>query len=175
MAAPISANKKLAFSKTTYWLVPTLTVTGPLATEINSASGLNITGFLLGDQADPSGSTNKVDLPRLLLETTLTESLDATKVSVPDFRGVFDPQASAGANDKKFWALVGTGYSGYLVRRQNVVNSVSDAVSAGQFVDWFQVSSSIPVPTASASDASGIYVFDVSFACVTFKFNMAVS
>src|SRR5690349_5801123 len=101
MAAPIAVNKKQSFAKTTYWLVPTLTVTGPLATEINSVSGLNITGFLLGDQADPSGSTNKVDLPRLMTETTSTETLDATKVTVPDFRGGFDPQAAAAANDKK--------------------------------------------------------------------------
>ena len=175
MAAPISASKKTALGKTTYWLVPTLTTTGPLVTEVNSVSGLNITGFLLGDQADPSGSTNKVDLPRLLLETTTTETLDATKVSVPDFRGVFDPQAAAGANDKKFWALVKDGYTGYLIRRQQAVNSVSDAVTTGQFIDWFAVNSSIAVPTASAADASGIYVFDVSFACSAFKFNVAVS
>jgi hypothetical protein len=175
MAAPIKPGKKTVLGKTAYWLVPTLTTTGPLVTEVNSASGLNITCYLLGDQAAPAAETGKVELPRLLCETSTTETLDATKVTIPDFRGLFDPQAAAAHNDKKFWALVKDGYSGYLVRRSNVVAVTDAAITAGQFVDWFQVSGSIGMPTESAADASGLYVFDVSFACVAYGLNVAVA
>jgi hypothetical protein len=175
MAAPISVGKKTVLGKTSWWIVPTLTTTGPLVTEVNSVSGLNITGFLLGDQDSPGGDTPKVELPKLLLETSTTETLDATKVTVPDFRFGWDPQASAAANDKKAWALLKDGYSGYLVSRDNVVSATSDAITAGQFINWFQVNASIGIPKKSATDASGIYVFDVSFACLTFKYNIAVA
>lgn len=175
MAAPIKPGKKTVLGKTAYWLVPTLTTTGPLATEINATGALNVTCYLLGDQAAPSGDTGKVDLPRLLCETSTTETLDVTKVTLPDFRFLWDPQAASSANDKKAWTLVKDGFAGYMVRRQNVISALDATVSAAQFVDWFQVQGSIGIPTESASDASGLYTFDVSFASLAFGFNVAVA
>jgi len=174
MAAPIKPSKKTVLGRTAYWLVPTLTTPIPLATEINATGALNVTCYLLGDQAAPSADTGKVELPRLLCETSTTETLDATKVTLPDFRFLWDPQATAVANDKKAWALVKDGFAGYLVRRQNVVSVTDASVTTGQFVDWFQVNGSVGVPTESAADASGLYVFDVSLACLAFGFNVAV-
>lgn len=175
MAAPLKPSKKPALGRTAWWLVPTLTTSGPLITEVNSASGLNVTCFLLGDQEDPSADTGKVELPRLLCETTTTETLDATKVTLPNFRFLWDPQASAAANDKKAWALVKDGYSGYLVRRDNVVSATDSASTAGQFIDWFQVNGSIGVPGKTSNDAAGLFSFDVTFACLAFGFNVALS
>lgn len=175
MAAPIKPSKNTVLGKTAYWLIPSLTESGPLATEVNSASGLNISCFLLADQATPGMDTSKVTLPRLLCETTTTESLDEQKVTVPDFRFLWDPQAAAGANDKKAWALLKDGFTGYLIRRDNVVSNLDAAVTAGQFIDWFQVEAKSPMPTASANDATGLFVFDVSFSCTDFALNKAVA
>lgn len=175
MAAPIKPSKNTVIGKTAYWLIPSLTEAGPLVTEVNSASGLNVTCFLLADQATPGMDTSKVTLPRLLCETTTTESLDEQKVTIPDFRFVWDPQAAAGANDKKAWALLKDGFTGYLIRRDNVVSNLDAAVTAGQFIDWFQVESKAPMPTASANDATGLFVFDVSFSCTDFALNKAVA
>jgi hypothetical protein len=67
------------------------------------------------------------------------------------------------------------GYTGFIARRQNVVSNVSDAVSAGQFVDVAAISTTIAIPNRSASDASGIYTFLVSMVPGAFKFNVAVA
>lgn len=175
MVAPISASKKTAIGKDSWWLFPTCAaLTAPTALEINSASGLNITGFVLAEQEGFDGSTNKITLPRLLVETTTQQGLDQTVFDLPDFQGVFDPQAAAAANDKKFWALVKSGYSGFIARRQNKVSNVSDAVVVGDFVDVAAVTGSVAVPGRSASDASGIYVFTVSFVPGPPQFNVAV-
>lgn len=175
MAAPIKPSKNTVIGKTSYWLVPTLTESGPLLAEVNSASGLNVTCFLLAEQSTPGMDTSKVTLPRLLCETTTTESLDEQKVTVPDFRFVWDPQADAGDNDKKAWALLKDGFDGYLVRRDNVVSTTDASLIADDWIDWFQVSSLSPMPTASANDATGLYVFDVAFSCTDFGLNVQVS
>lgn len=175
MTAPIKPSKKTTIGKTGYWLVPTITEATIAATEVNSGSGLNVTCFVLADQATPGMDTSKVTLPRTLCESTTTESLDEQKVTIPDFRFLWDPQAASGANDKKAWALLKDGFSGYLVRRQNVVTELDAAVTAGQFVDWFQVESKVPMPTETANDATGLYVFDVAFSCTDFKLNQALA
>jgi hypothetical protein len=176
MAAPITASKKAAIGKDAYWLFPACaSLAAPTALEINSASGLNITGFILAEQDGFEGSTNKITLPRLLVETTTQQGLDQTVIDLPDFQGIWDPQATASANDKKFWALVKDGYTGFIARRQNVVSNVSDAVSAGQFVDVAAISTTIAIPNRSASDATGIYTFLVSMVPGSFKFNVAVA
>lgn len=177
MVAPVKANKKVALGRTTWWAVPTITsLTAPAITEINSASGLNLVGFILGEQDGLTSDTGKTSLPRLLLETTTTETLEPTSFSMPTLRCVWDPQAAAGAADKKAWALFGAGFTGWLVRRQNAQNSVSDAVTTGQFVDLIPVIGSVGVPKESSTGADGIYVFDVDFGITgTPVFNVAAA
>lgn len=176
MAAPIKPGKKPVIGKTTWWAVPTIaSQAAPTATEINHATALNITCFLLAEQDGLGVDVGKVELPRVLCETTTTESLDAAKFSLPDFRFLWDPQAAGGANDKKAWAMFKDGYSGYLVRRQNYNNSADAAVVAAQFVDVMQVAGSVGVPKESSTDASGLYVFDVTLGIIaTPSINVAV-
>lgn len=164
MAAPIKPNKKTTLGKTTYWIVPAIAdLAAPTALEVNAATGLNVTCFLLGEQDGLQGETGKVELARLLCETSTSEGLDVTKFSLPTFRFLWDPQASAAANDKKAWALLKDGYTGYVVRRENVVSVTDASVTAGQFVDAIPVISSIGIPKQTGTDASGLYVFDVEF------------
>jgi hypothetical protein len=176
MTAPITAAKKAAIGRDTWWLFPACAdLTAPTAVEINSASGLNITGFLLGEQDGFQAATSKVSLPRLLIETSTTEGLDTTLWSLPDFVGIFDPQAAASANDKKFWALVKDGYTGFVARRQNIVSNVSDAAVAAQFVDVASISTAPATPGKSSPNAEGIYTFTLAAVIGTPKFNRAVA
>lgn len=164
MTAPIKASKKVTLGRTTWWAIPSLSSqTSPPITDVNSASGLNITGFVLGEQEGFTSSTGKTALPRWLLETSVTETLEPTTFTIPTFRFGWDPQAAAGANDKKAWALFKDGFTGFLVRRQNVVNSVSDAAVAGEFLDSAAVIANVGVPMESGTGADAIYVFDVEF------------
>lgn len=163
MAAPIKPSKKTALGKDTYWIVPAIAnLAAPTALEINAATGLNVTCFMLDDQEGMTGDTGKVELQRLLCETSTSESLDQTKWSMPNMRLVLDPQAAAGANDKKAWVMLKDGYTGFLVRRQNVVSVTDSAVTVGQFVDTAPAQFSVGVPTKTGNGAEAIYVFDVT-------------
>lgn len=175
MVAPITASKKVANGRDTWWLVPTIaSQAAPTVAEVNSASGLNITGFVMAEQEGFTQDTSKVTLPRLLVELSTTQALDQTTFDMPDIVGLFDPQAASGANDKKFWALVKSGFTGYIVRRQNVLNSASDAVTTGQFVDTAAITIAPPMTGRSSTDASGVYVFTASSTITSVVLNTAV-
>lgn len=176
MAAPIKPQKKTANGKDTWWLVPTVAdLDAPTATEVNSATGLNITCFLLAEQEGVTSTTEKVALARLLCETTTTEGIGETTWSLSDIQGVFDPQAASGSDGKKAWELVKDGFTGVAIRRQGVV-SVTDAdVTAGQFVDAIPVEFGPATPGKSSTGTDGIYTFTASAAITgTPSFNVAV-
>lgn len=175
MGTPITASKQLTRTRTAYWMVPTLTEATPTLAEVNSVSGLYVTGFLLSDQSTPTGESSKVELPRLLMEAQTSEVLDTQKVTVPDFRFLWDPQAAAGANDKKAWALLKAGYDGYLVQRLNKATASSDLLVANDFINWFKIQSAPTVPTETSQDASGLYVFDAAISCTRWKFDVQVT
>jgi hypothetical protein len=176
MVAPVKPQKKTANGKDTWWAVPTVANTAaPTALEVNAVLGLNISCFLLADQEGVSGETSKVALARLLCETSTTEGIDTTTWSMSDITGVFDPQAAAGADGKKAWALFESGFTGYFVRRQGVVSNLDVAVTAGQFVDVIPVETGPATPGKTANDASGIYSFTATVAVTgTPSFNKAV-
>lgn len=176
MAAPIKPSKTTANGKDSWWLVPTIAAPAtPTKTEIDAAGGLNISCFLLAEQEGVTGTTEKVALARLLCETTTTEGIGDTTFSMADVQGVFNPQAAANHNDKKFWALVKDGFTGYAVRRQGVKANVDSAVTVGEFVDVVPVELGPAIPGKSATDASGIYTFTSSVAVTgTPTFNVAV-
>lgn len=176
MAAPIKPQKVQANGKDAWWWVPAIAdITDPVITEINHASALNITCYLLAEQEGVTSTVEKVRLARLLCETTTTEGLGETTWSLSDIQGVFDPQAAAGSDGKKAWELFDTGASGYLVRRQGVVSITDAAVATGDFVDVFQVDVSPATPTKTSTDASGIYSFTAGVALLDVAFNVPVA
>lgn len=176
MAAPIKPQKVQSKKKDTWWYVPAVAnMAAPTATEINALAGLNITCFLLSDQGGASKSTNKVELPILLCEDQGGEVTDKTTVTLADLNSVWDPQAAAGSTGKKTWELFGAnGASGYLVRREGVVNDVEANVTVGQFVDVFKVTIGSGVPDKTANDATGLYNFSCPVDLVDHEFNVAV-
>lgn len=176
MVAPVKPAKKTANGKDSWWLVPTIaSLTAPTAVEVNSATGLNISCFLLADQEGLSGETERVTLPRLLCETTTSEGIGETSIVMADLQVVLDPQAAAAGNDKKAFEKIRNGYSGFLVRRQNITAIASDAVTAAQFVDVAAVEIAKAIPNKSSSDSSGIYTATAAVAVTAAEFNVAVA
>lgn len=176
MAAPIKPQKKTSNGKDTWWFVPAIADQAePVITEVNSASGLNFTCYLMAEQEGVTGSTNKATLARLLCETATTEVIENTVWSMADVMGVFDPQAVAGSDGKKAWEKFKDGATGYFVRRQGVVNSVSADVSTGQFVDVIPVEVGPATPGKTSTGADGIYAFTAAVSVTgTPSFNVAV-
>lgn len=176
MAAPTKPQKVASNKKDTWWFAPAIAdMAAPKDTEINALTGLNFTCFLLADQDGVTGTTNKAQLARLLCETGTTEVLDTVSWSMSDLVSVFDPQAATGSDGKKTWDLFGAaGASGYLIRRQGVVNDVDTDVEATQFVDVFKVDIGEGTPGKTAVDASGLYAFTCGVALVDKQFQVAV-
>ena len=179
MAAPISPAKKLANGKDSWWLVPTVDdTTAPSITEVNAATGLNLTGYLMGDYEGPSSETEKVTLPRVVLETEDTQVDGATTRTIPDMMLTVQPQAAAASDGKKAWELFDAGsgtYEGFLVRRQDVVGTTGDA-SVGEFLDVWPVSARRQDPTKTSTGADAVYVFRVSYSITNntdVQFNVA--
>lgn len=161
MAAPISPAKKLSYGKDTWWLVPAgSNKNAPTAAEVNSATGLNLAGVLLQDFEGMTSSTDKVTIPAVMMETSVTEVSGATTHSMGDMQITFQPQAAAGTDGKKAWELLNGGsFEGWAVRRQDVDAGVDTAVTAGEFVDVVPVEVDQPIPGRTSSGADGIYIF----------------
>ena len=179
MAAPLKPQKVTANGKDSWFWVPAIAdMAAPTVAEINAASGVNITCFLLAEQDGVTGTAEKVALARLLCETSTTEALGDQTWSLADLQGVFDPQAAAGSTGKKAWEEFQDAINpGYLVRRQGVIaDSDSAEAATGQFVDVFQVEVAKATPGKSSTDASGIYTFTAPVALVsTPEFNVPVA
>ncbi len=177
MAAPIKPQQKTSNGKDTWWFVPAIaSQAAPVLTEVNSASGLNFTCYLMAEQEGVTGSTNKATLARLLCETSTTEGIGETTFSMADVQIVFDPQAASGSDGKKAWEKFKDGATGYFVRRQGVVNNVSADVSTGQFVDVIPVEVGIATPGKSSTGSDGIYTATAAVAITgTPAFNVEVA
>lgn len=176
MAAPVKPNKKTANGKDTWWIVPAIaSQSAPTVAEVNATAGLNVTCFLLAEQEGITATSEKVRLARLLCETTTSEGLGETTFAMSDIQFVFDPQAAANHNDKKVWALLKDGYTGFLVRRQGVKSATEASVAEDDFVDVVPVEIAPAIPGKSSTDASGIYTATAPVAVTgTPTFNVAV-
>jgi hypothetical protein len=127
--------------------------TSPAITDINAAGGLNLSGFVLGEQEGFSSDTGKTALPRLLMETSVTETLEPTTFSIPTFRFAGTRRPRPAPTTRRRGRCSRTAFTGFLVRRQNIVNSVSDAAVAGQFVDNAPIIGSVGTPKVTGTGA----------------------
>ena len=177
MAAPISPTKKLSYGKDTWWLVPAVaTKTAPTAVEVNAATGMNLAGVLLADFEGMTSTTDKVTIPAVMMETSVTEVAGATTHSMADMQCTFDPQAASGADGKKAWELLDGGtFVGFAIRRQDVDASTGDA-TAGEFVDVVPVEVDQPIPGRTSAGPDGIYTFTAAVSITGDPaFNVAVA
>lgn len=162
MATPIKPGIKNALKMDSFWLVPSLT--GPKKSEIESASGIYITCFLTEENSGWTVAFNKGTGPRLLCASTTPEVLLPSTTTGTDLIGVVDPQAAVGANDKKAFEFLRSGYTGWMVRRQGKLNDAADTVTIGEFIDYAPVSISPAFIDKTATTAEGVYVFKAGVA-----------
>jgi hypothetical protein len=176
MAAPVTPAKKLANGKDTWWLVPAGTnINAPTVAEVNHATGLNISGMLLQDYEGLSVSTDRVTLPQVMLETVTTEISGQTTITAADMQITFQPQAVGGSEGKEAYELVKNGFTGYLVRRQDVLSTSSDAVVAAQFVDVLGMDVTTAIPGKTSAGPDGIYIATVPVSITSDDWNVAVA
>lgn len=175
MAAPITPTKQLSNGKDHYWLGTTLSsTTSPTKTQIDAM--LNVTGVLLADWDGVTASTSKVTLPRVMLETSTTEVNGETTVTAADMQLTYNPQGAALSDSVKAYELLAAGFTGFLVRRQNVANTASDAVTVGQFVDVFgiDVAADAIVPGRTTAGPDGVYIITVPVSITSKSYRKAV-
>ena len=158
MAAPIKPGLHSVLQRNSYWLVPALT--GPKKTEIEAVGGLYITCFLTEEGSTGwTVSFNKGTAPRLICNATTPEIKLPSTTQGADLIGAVDPQAASGANDKKAFEFLRNGFTGYMVRRHNVLNNAADTVTVGEFVDYAPVDITEAIIDQTATGAEGVYVF----------------
>ncbi len=160
MAVPVKPTKHLSRKKDAWWLVPAIAnKNAPILAEVNAAAGVYATCFLLEDQGGVTKTVNKVTLAKLLCEDSTSEGLDTPTFGMTDIVGVFNPQAAVGDADKKLFEFLRNGFTGFAVRRQNVLNDTSDVATTGQFVDVVPVSIDSAWPDKTAPGPEGFYNF----------------
>lgn len=176
MAAPVTPAKKLANGKDTWALVPAgANIDAPTAAELNSATGMNISGVLLQDYEGLSITTNKVTLPKVMLETTETEVTGSVVISAADMQLTFDPQGADGTDGRKAWELLEDGdFEGWAVRRQDSPAGNGD-FTAGERVDIAVVNIENPIPGRTSPGPEGIYIFTVNVSPVQVKWQRTVA
>lgn len=161
MVAPVKPKKTQSFGKDSYWLVPAMVnPASPKITEINAATGINLSCTLIRDYEGFSDEVNKVTLPGALCETEDFEGIGVKKWTAADIVGYLDPQAAASADDKKVFEFLRAGFSGYLVRRQNKTADVASPDAAtGEFFDVAPVSVGAASTQRTGSGEDGVYTF----------------
>lgn len=157
MAVPLKPGIKSALKKTSFWLVPSLE-NPPKKTSVESVSGLYITCFMVEENTGWEVQFNKGTGPRLLCSSSTPEVLLPSTTTGVDLVVVVDPQAASSATDKKAFEFLRNGFTGWMARRQNVINDVADTVTAGEFLDARPVDISKAVIAQSAQTAEGVYV-----------------
>lgn len=175
MAAPVTPAKRLANGKDTWWLVPAgVDINNPKVAEVNAATGMNISGVLLQDYEGLSITTQKVTLPKVMLETTETEITGSVTISAADMQLTFSPQGASGSDGRKAWELLQAGnFSGWAVRRQDSPAGNSDVV-AGEKVDVAVVNVENPIPGRTSAGPEGVYIFNVNVSPIQVKWQRTV-
>ncbi len=159
MAAPINPGSAKTFGLTNYILAPAVaSKAAPTALEVNAATGLDVTCYVIGDLAEPTQSTNVVQRQRRACDTVLYSQIGITTYQGGEVVLAFGPQAAAGSDGKKAWEKFKNGYVGFLIRRQAM--DVSTTPAAGQFVDVIPVELglAIPISTGQGEEAEAAFM-----------------
>lgn len=163
MGLPIKPGLHSVLQMNSFWLIPSLS-NPPKKTEVEAVGGLYITCFLTEENSGWTVAFNKGTGPRLLCNANTPEVLLPSTVTGTDLVGVVDPQAAAGATDKKAFEFLRNGFTGWMARRHSKLNNASDLVTTGDFLDGAPVSITPAVIDQSAPTAEGVYVFKAGVA-----------
>lgn len=163
MAAPVKPTKHKAFVAEQWGFTPAVAnLDTPTVLEINSASGLVLTFFFLGDMdALATQNVERVNLPRSLGEASTPESLGTTTYGGGTMRALWDPQGATGSDDVKAWETLLDATTGVAWNAQNIAPDAT--LAAGDFVDLYPIEIGQRFPTKTGSGSDAVWVFDAPF------------
>lgn len=175
MVAPVKPVPVRAQAKDKWqFALAVANLAAPTVAEVTAVTGFDLSCSLLSDYEGVTATAGRVTLPQLLCETESYEAIDTTTYSLAALRVVWRPQDAAASNGKKAWEALTDGGSGFLIRRQGLVNTADFA--AGQFVDVFPVEFGRKIPTKTSTGADSIYAFDLEVSIVSQpSFNKAIA
>lgn len=158
MVSPARPRKVQMNGKQSFWLVPAVaSIIAPKITEINHATGINLSCTLLKSFTGLTATFNKVTLDGFLCETESFEGNDNTSYAMSDLVGGFDPQAAQASDDKKGFEFLRNPFTGFAIFRNGIVaDATASEAAAGQFFNVIPVSIAAAVDTSDASTASNI-------------------
>lgn len=99
-----------------------------LATELNAASTVELTGYLIGNFA-PSGTQNKGTQPRRLGQTGQLDKLGNANFTAPTLTYIEDPQGDDTVAANKARAALAEGTEIFLVERLGLIATAAGAVA----------------------------------------------
>lgn len=153
MADPITPALVRAYGNETWSWVNTISdLDAPTQAELRA--GFNLTGVLFGDQDGATASTEKVRLPRRMIETVTFEANGETTWTLADLLYSIDPQAAAASDPKKAYEALSPEEEGYLVQRFGVVGTAD--FTTGEFVTIFPAQVAAQVIQKTSADANGV-------------------
>lgn len=176
MAEPLRPAATKTYGRENWIFVTAVSsIAAPTAAEVNAAGGIDITNIAFADGApNPTQSTNLVTMQRRFGDTTETQFVGTTTYTGGEVTYQLAPQAAALADGVKLWEKIGTGTTGFLIRRQGVARATAPA--AGQFVDVFPVEFGPSMPTKSGDGESAEAAAVCSFAVTsTPAFRVAIA
>lgn len=157
MAAPIRIAATKTFQREKWLYVPTIAnINSPTVTEVNAASGLDISCYLHSDTTRPTQNTNRVQLARRLCDGAQYEQIGTTTYAGGDLKYAVNPQAAAASDGKKAYEKFPEGTTGFLVRRLG--KAVATDVAAGDFLDIFPVEfgPGMPMPSSDGEEQEAV-------------------
>lgn len=157
MAAPVRPAATKTFQAEKWVWVPTIAnINAPTLTEVNAATGLDISCYLHSDTTRPTQNTNRVQLARRLCDGAQYEQIGTTTYAGGDMKYAVNPQAAAGSPAKAAYEKFPEGTTGYLVRRLGI--NVQTDFATGQFVDVFPVSfgPAMPMPSSDGEEQEAV-------------------
>lgn len=132
------------------WFVPSMSnpATPSLATDLNGSTTVDGSCLLTKDGISPDVSVDKYKDERLCT-INVFEQNGAVTYSLGDLTYIADPQGSAGSAANKLYALVGAGWSGYMVVRWGMAADVAPATAQKVWVFPVSLAPSVPLPPAA--------------------------
>ncbi len=154
MAALIRPGSALTFKREKWIWVPAIAnPTAPTLAELNAASGLDFSCFVMTDTTAPSQSQNRVRLARRLCEGSTAETGGITEYTGGSLRYSTNPQLPAANDANKAYTTLAPGAEGFLVQRLVVPVDVDLAV--GQTVSVHQAELGTQWTGKSTDDEAG--------------------
>lgn len=174
MAAPTKPTLITAFGKESWaFLIAIADKTAPTATELEAATGFNLSCSVFGEQEGLTASTEKVTLPRRLCETVTYETNGPTAFTMADLVVSFDPQSAPASAGKKAWETMTDNLAGFLVQRLGKAGT--GVFVATDYVNVVPVQLGVKVPTKTSNGPDGVVAFTQAVAITdTPAFNVAV-